>query len=116
MYRKTVLILFFLLIDFSIYAEELRDPTQLPNIDFKQLANDTNFNNFLIKGIIISPTQKLVFIGDRQLTIGDEVSGGKIADIQQDSIKIKSKNNEVIAISMFNTILKEANNKDGDKP
>ncbi len=97
----------------SSYAQELRDPTQPLAIDPKQLSNE---QGIVVKGVIISPTQKLVYIGNRTLTIGDEIMETKIVAIEQDAVKLKNQDGEIITISIFKDILKIANSDDGEKP
>jgi hypothetical protein len=108
MYR--ILFLLSCLTTVAIHGQELRDPTQPIKID----AGSNN--SFAIKAIIISPTKKLVLIGSRTLTIGDEIMGKKIIDIDSNMVKLKADDGEIINLSMFDTILKKAENNKEDKP
>jgi len=86
----------------SAIAQELRDPT----LPIKIEASQTN-NNSTIKAIIISPNKKIVMFDDRSLTIGDEIGGEKIIDINLNSVKLKSSSGEIIDIPIFNTIMQD---------
>lgn len=109
---KIILILICLFIT-KAYAQELRDPTRPLAIDPKQLSDG---QGMAVKGVIISPAQKLIYIGNQTLTIGDEVMGTKIVAIEQDAVKLKNQDGEIITISIFKDILKTVNSDNGDKP
>ena len=95
-----------------VHAQELRDPTRPIKIEASQTTDN---NAFIIKTIIISPTKKTVLVGGRTLTIGDEIMGEKIIDINSNSVKLKTDSGEIIEVSIFDTILKKAKQDSEDK-
>lgn len=108
-----VILLLGCLIVISIYAEELRDPTQPIKIDAETQAMYSGSPT--INSIMIFPTKKTVMIGSHTLTIGDKIMGKKIIAIEPHSIKLEIADGNIITISIFKTILKAANSNNGDE-
>jgi hypothetical protein len=79
-----------------------RDPTCPPGI---AASNGMISGDLQIKSIIISPRTKIVVIGDRYLTIGDEIMGVRIVAIDKDTVTFQGKNGRFV-IAMFHPIVK----------
>lgn len=84
MFKFGVVMLFFLSVAQVIYGDVLRDPTRPPD------AMDDK-SGIRVRAVFISPHRKMLLINDRYFTIGDEVAGGKIIDIQSDTIYLQGK-------------------------
>jgi hypothetical protein len=101
MFKNLLLFLICALAVTFSYASS-RDPTCPPQ---KTASEGMILGDLQIKSIMISPHKKLVVIGDRYLTIGDEVMGAKIVAIDEDTVTFQGKNGQFI-IAMFQPIVK----------
>lgn len=79
-----------------------RDPTCPPQ---KTASKGMILGDLQIKSIMISPHKKTVVIGDRTLTIGDEIMGARIVAIDKDTVTFQGKNGRFV-IAMFQPIVK----------
>jgi hypothetical protein len=76
---------------FAIAAQQLRDPTRPPSEEYKVGASGAreSRSGMVLQTVLISPDRQAAVISGRLMSLGDTISGFRLAEIHESEVVMK---------------------------